>query len=250
SDPRLKGEAPATVSRLARQALRDAVSIPVTVKHRIGLDHEDDYDFVRDFVGTVASRGGCEVFIVHARNAWLHGVSPKENRELPPLRHEVVAALAKDFPERTFVLNGGVTDNDAVAAHLDTVDGVMVGRAAYHHPWDLVDWDARFFGDAPAVPSRDDIETAMVEYMERMVACGEPWSHASRHMLGLRNGEPGARSWRQVWSDPRLKGEAPATVSRLARQALRGAVSSAALPARSPAPRRPAPARTPGLATS
>ncbi len=234
---------PALVADCVR-AMRDAVAIPVTVKHRIGIDRIESYGFVRDFVGTVAA-GGCEVFVVHARNAWLHGISPKENRELPPLRHEVVAALKRDFPALAFVLNGGVRTADEIAAHLGVVDGVMVGRAAYHHPWDLVDWDERFFAAPRAVPTRDAVEAAMVEYMERLVARGEPWSHASRHMLGLRNGEPGARRWRQVWSDPRLKSEAPATVSALARQALGGAVRPERGSATSPAPRRPAPARTP-----
>jgi tRNA-dihydrouridine synthase A len=239
---------PALVADCVR-AMRDAVTIPVTVKHRIGIDRHESYAFVRDFVGAVAA-GGCDVFIVHARNAWLHGVSPKENRELPPLRHEVVAALKNDFPDRAFVLNGGVIDSDAIASHLVVVDGVMVGRAAYHQPWDLLDWDERFFAAGGARSTRDDVEAAMVEYMESVVARGEPWSHASRHILGLRNGEPGARRWRQVWSDPRWKGEAPATVSRLARAALHAAISPGAAPATSPGSRRPAPARTPPLATS
>ena len=209
---------PALVADCVR-AMRDAVAVPVTVKHRIGIDRVESYGFVRDFVGAVAE-AGCEVFIVHARNAWLHGISPKENRELPPLRYPVVAALKDDFPDRVFVLNGGVTTNDAIASRLEAFDGVMVGRAAYHQPWDLVEWDARFFGGAAANPqSRDDVEATMVGYMERLVARGEPWSHASRHMLGLRNGEPGARRWRQLWSDPHLKGESPTTVSRRAREA-------------------------------
>ena len=120
----------------------DAVAIPITVKHRIGIDRFESYAFVRDFVGTVAE-GGCEVFIVHARNAWLHGISPKENRELPPLRHEVVVALKKDFPALAFVLNGGVRSGDEIEAQLGVVDGVMVGRAAYHQPCDLVEWEER-----------------------------------------------------------------------------------------------------------
>ena len=209
---------PALVADCVR-AMRDAVSIPVTVKHRIGIDRIESYDFVRDFVGTVAD-GGCEVFIVHARNAWLHGISPKENRELPPLRHDVVAALKKDFPALAFVANGCIRSADDIEQHLGAVDGIMVGRAAYHQPWDLAGWDARFFAAPASSVSRDEVEDAMVDYMARLVAAGEPWSHASRHVLGLRNGQPGARRWRQVWSDARLKGEAPATVSRLARQAL------------------------------
>ena len=239
---------PALVADCVR-AMRDAVAIPVTVKHRIGIDRHESYSFVRDFVGTVAE-GGCAVFIVHARNAWLHGVSPKENRELPPLRHEFVVALRHDFPALTFVLNGGVAGNEAIAGHLERVDGVMVGRSAYHHPWNLVEWDERFFGATGRAPTRDDVEAAMVAYMGRLAERGEPWSHASRHMLGLRNGEAGARRWRQVWSDPRWKGDAPAAVSRRARDALADAVSAGATAATSPAPPPPAPARTPRLATS
>jgi tRNA-dihydrouridine synthase A len=238
---------PALVADCVR-AMRDAVAIPVTVKHRIGIDRSESYAFVRDFVGSVAA-GGCEVFIVHARNAWLRGISPKENRELPPLRHEVVSALKKDFPALVFVLNGGVRSGDEIAGHLDAVNGVMVGRAAYHQPWDLADWDARFFAAPHAPTSRDEVEAAMVDYMTRLVATGEPWSHASRHMLGLRNGQPGARRWRQLWSDSRLKAEAPATVSRLARETLARPVSSD-VPATRPAARPSAPARTQPLVPS
>ena len=204
------------------KAMRDAVSLPITVKHRIGIDRLESYDFVRDFVGAVAA-GGCEVFIVHARNAWLKGVSPKENRELPPLRHEVVARLKRDFPALAFVVNGGVTTNAQIAAHLQAVDGVMIGREAYHHPWSLASWDAQFFGDAVRPLDCDGVEAAMVDYMEqRSHSSGEPWSRIARHMLGLRNGEPGARRWRQVWSDHRLKGEPAHVVSRLARAAMAG----------------------------
>src|SRR6478609_11873580 len=117
------------------RAMRDAVSVPVTVKHRIGIDRLESYDFVRDFVGTVAASGGCEVFVVHARNAWLQGISPKENRELPPLRYEMVARLKHDFPALAFVVNGGIKTEGQIASQLQTVDGVMIGREAYHHPW-------------------------------------------------------------------------------------------------------------------
>jgi tRNA-dihydrouridine synthase A len=217
---------PALVADCVR-AMRDAVALPITVKHRIGIDRIESYDFVRDFVGTVAD-GGCDVFIVHARNAWLHGISPKENRELPPLRHDVVVALKKDFPALAFVVNGGIRSAEEIEEHLGAVDGVMVGRAAYHQPWDLAGWDERFFAAAAPTLARDEVEEVMVDYMARLVAAGEPWSHASRHILGLRNGQPGARRWRQVWSDARLKGEAPATVSRLARQALGSTAASEA----------------------
>jgi tRNA-dihydrouridine synthase A len=203
------------------KAMRDAVALPVTVKHRIGIDRHESYPFVRDFVGTVASSGGCRVFNVHARNAWLKGVSPKENRELPPLRYEIVARLKHDFPELTLVVNGGITTDEQIVSQLQSVDGVMLGREAYHHPWRLAGWDARFFGAAPNDLDRDAVEAAMVEYMEeRARDGGEPWSRIARHMLGLRNGEPGARRWRQVWSDHGLKGEPARTVSRLARAAM------------------------------
>jgi tRNA-dihydrouridine synthase A len=199
------------------KAMVDAVSLPVTVKHRIGVDRTESYAFVRDFVGTVA-QAGCEVFIVHARNAWLKGVSPKENRDLPPLRHEFVHRLKRDFPALTIVLNGGIKTNAQIAEQLAHVDGVMLGREAYHNPWLMADWDARFLGEEETHPERDAIEAVMVRYMDGVVARGEPWSHVSRHLLGLRHGLAGARHWRQVWSDHRLKHEAPSVVSQLARE--------------------------------
>ena len=198
------------------KAMRDASTLPVTVKHRIGIDRFEDYGFMRDFVGTVALRGGCEVFIVHARNAWLKGISPKENRELPPLRHDLAWRLKAEFPHLTIVLNGGIADDDAIALHLQHVDGVMVGRHAYHEPFAMGAWDARFFGAHGAVPTRNDVEQSYVRYMETLSAQNVPWSHASRHMLGLRNGLPGARRWRQVWSDHRLKGLPPRQVQQQA----------------------------------
>ncbi len=211
-------------------AMRDAVggALPVTVKHRIGIDKGESYDFVRDFVGTVAE-AGCRVFIVHARNAWLKGLSPKENREVPPLRYEFVYRLKRDFPALTLVLNGGVTDAVQIAEHLRHVDGVMLGREAYHHPWAMHDWDTRFLGAAadPAA-DRDEVEAAMVAYMARQAARGVTWPHAARHMMGLRNGQAGARRWRQVWSDHRLKGEAPGVVSRQARAWLEAPETAAA----------------------
>ena len=208
-------------------AMRDAAPLPVTVKHRIGIDRGESYGFVRDFVGTVAGRGGCDVFIVHARNAWLQGLSPKENREVPPLRHAFVHQLKRDFPALTIVINGGLAGDEAIAAQLAEVDGVMIGRHAYHEPWSMSAWDARFFDDAAAAPGRDAVEETMVTYMERLVAAGGSRLHASRHLMGLRNGQPGARRWRQVWSDAALRGEPPARVSALARAALRASGSPA-----------------------
>ena len=199
------------------KAMRDAVSIPVTVKHRIGVDKTESYAFVRDFVGTLAE-AGCEVFIVHARNAWLQGLSPKENREIPPLRYEFAAQLKRDFTALTIVLNGGLKTADEIAAQLAGVDGVMVGREAYHNPWSMAGWDQRFFGAAePTAASREAVEADMVAYMAREAErAGVPWSHIARHMLGLRNGLPAARRWRQVWSDHHLKAEPPARVLALA----------------------------------
>jgi tRNA-dihydrouridine synthase A len=200
------------------KAMRDAVSLPVTVKHRIGVDKVESYEFVADFVGTLAE-AGCEVFIVHARNAWLKGLSPKQNREVPPLRHDIVYRLKRDFPALTIVLNGGVTSEAQIAQHLAHVDGVMLGREAYHNPWAMASWDERFLGGATGTPSREAVEAAMVAYMQTLVDRGEPWSRAARHMLGLRHGLPAARRWRQVWSDHALAALPPREVSRLALQA-------------------------------
>ncbi|MCG3188349.1 MAG: tRNA-dihydrouridine(20/20a) synthase [Burkholderiaceae bacterium] len=204
-------------------AMRDAVTLPVTVKHRIGIDRIDDYGFVRDFVGTVGE-GGCSVFIVHARNAWLDGLSPKRNREVPPLRPETVAHLKRDFPCWTFVLNGGLGEPAPLLAELERVDGVMIGRAAYHDPWRLREWEALAFG-SPSAPglTRDGVEQAMVRYMvEQHARHGTSWLAVARHMMGLRLGEPGARRWRQVWSDHKLNRLAPAEVMRRARAAMSG----------------------------
>jgi tRNA-dihydrouridine synthase A len=186
-------------------AMVDVVDLPVTVKHRIGIDKTESYEFVRDFVGTVAD-AGCKVFIVHARNAWLQGLSPKENREVPPLRYALVHQLKKDFPQLTICVNGGITTTAQVQEQLQLVDGAMLGREAYHNPWWLAEWDGAFFGETPNALTRDDVEEQMVAYMEREFALhGTPWYPIARHMLGLRHGMPGARKWRQVWSDHRLK---------------------------------------------
>ena len=187
------------------KAMVDAVDVPVTVKHRIGIDKNEDYGFVRDFVGTVA-QAGCQVFIVHARNAWLQGLSPKENREIPPLRYDMAYRLKQDFPSLQIVVNGGITNNLDIATHLQQVDGVMLGREAYYRPWLMTEWDALFYGDAHTPPVPEAVEEAMVLYMERAFAeDGCPWYAIARHMLGLYHGRRGARLWRQVWSDHRLK---------------------------------------------
>jgi tRNA-dihydrouridine synthase A len=190
------------------------------VKHRIGIDRHEDYGFVRDFVGSVAD-AGCEVFIVHARNAWLKGLSPKENRELPPLRHDFVHRLKRELPRLTIVLNGGIADDADIATQLQHVDGVMVGRQAYHAPWSMARWDSAFLGLRGSTPTREEVAARWLDYLERIAARGVPWSRAMRHALGLWNGVPGARVWRQRWSDHRLQHEPPRRVAALAAEALR-----------------------------
>jgi tRNA-dihydrouridine synthase A len=182
------------------KAMLDAVDIPVTVKHRVGVDQQEDYGFVSDFVGAVAE-AGCRVFIVHARSAWLKGLSPKENREVPPLRYEVVHRLKADFPSLVFVLNGGLASLDAAQAELAHVDGVMLGRAAYHDPWLLADVDRRLFGDEGPVASRDEVIARMTAYLHREAARGTSPRHVVRHVLGLYLGVRGARQWRRELSD-------------------------------------------------
>ena len=198
------------------KAMVDVVQVPVTVKHRIGIDKDESYGFVRDFIGTVAA-AGCKVFIVHARNAWLKGLSPKENREVPPLRYAVVHQLKRDFPHLTIAINGGIQTDDVVHEQLDHLDGVMVGREAYHNPWWLARWDALYYGAPESTLTREDVEAAMVAYMAREAAAhGTPWASIARHMLGLRHGLAGSRRWRQVWSDHRLKGLPPQEVMAMA----------------------------------
>ena len=194
-------------------AMRDTVGdMPVTVKHRTGIDKVESYGFLRDFVGSV-SEAGCNVFIVHARNAWLKGINPKQNRELPPLRYELVHQLKREFPRLTIVLNGGVITDAQIAEQLRYVDGVMLGRRAYLEPWLLAAWDQTFFGESYPALSREQVLAKWVDYLERLHAAGTPWTQAMRHAMGLWNGMPGARRWRQVWSDHRRKGEAPTTVA-------------------------------------
>jgi len=208
------------------KAMADAVSVPVTVKHRIGIDQSEDYDFVRDFVGAV-SEAGCQVFLVHARNAWLKGLSPKENREVPPLRYEFVHRLKRDFPRLTIAVNGGITSSESVAAQLGHVDGVMIGREAYHNPWWLAQWDSGFFGEQATALTREMVEEQLAQYMIREAALkGTPWSSIARHMLGLRNGLPGARRWRQVWSDHSLKSLDPREVMARAHEKADAAASA------------------------
>jgi tRNA-dihydrouridine synthase A len=188
------------------KAMRDAVSIDVTVKHRIGIDKVEDSGFVRDFVGTVAE-AGCTTFIVHARNAILKGLSPKENREIPPLKYDVAYWLKQQFPDLEIIINGGVKTDDEIAQHLEHVDGVMLGREAYHNPWVMADWDRRFYGDAAPGKTREQVLAEMIPYIAAQLAehgaNGLKLNSITRHMLGLMAGLPGARAFRQLLSDPK-----------------------------------------------
>jgi tRNA-dihydrouridine synthase A len=196
------------------KAMQDAVDVPVTVKHRVGIDRSEEYGFVRDFVGTLAD-AGCRVFIVHARSAWLKGLSPRENREVPPLRYEVVHRLKADFPLLTIVLNGGLSTLETVRCELAGVDGVMLGRAAYHDPYLLAGVDRALFDASAPVPSREEVVARMSDYLSREVARGTAPRHVVRHMLGLYQGVRGARTWRRRLSDAGvLAGEGDEVLNR------------------------------------
>jgi tRNA-dihydrouridine synthase A len=175
-------------------AMRAAVGVPVTVKHRLGVDDYDSYEFAREFVATVAAVG-CSTFIVHARKAWLSGVSPKQNREIPPLDYGRVYRLKRELPQLTVVVNGGLTSLADSVAQLDHVDGVMLGRAAYQDSWLLAGLDARIFGGEP--PTEGDVLAAFLRHAAREVEQGTPLKAMTRHLLGMRSGRPGGRRWRR-----------------------------------------------------
>jgi tRNA-dihydrouridine synthase A len=177
-------------------AMRAAVSIPVTVKHRIGIDHRDSYAELCDFVGTL-TQAGCKVFIVHARKGWLQGLSPKENREVPSLRYAVVKQLKRDFPHLDIVINGGIANLDQTLQLLQDLDGVMIGRETYRNPWVLSQADRRVFGDPHPVPDRHEVLEGYLPFVQARLDEGVPLGHVSRHILGLFQGQPGARAWRR-----------------------------------------------------
>lgn len=186
------------------KAMRDACDIPVTVKHRIGIDQMESYEELLDFVGTVAA-AGCEVFIVHARKAWLQGLSPKENREVPPLNYPWVYRLKRDLPHLSIVINGGIQTLEQCREHLAQVDGVMLGREAYQNPWMLAEVDSQLYGmDKPAA-SRDDVIAALLPYVEQQLTAGAHLNHITRHILGLYQGVPGARKFRRHLSENAYK---------------------------------------------
>ncbi|MFT8212179.1 MAG: tRNA dihydrouridine(20/20a) synthase DusA [Symbiopectobacterium sp.] len=183
------------------KAMHDRVAIPVTVKTRIGIDDQDSYAFLCDFIHTVAERGQCDTFIIHARKAWLSGLSPKENREIPPLDYPRVYQLKRDFPTLTIAINGGVKTLEEAKIHLAQLDGVMMGREAYQNPDLLLNVDPQLFGaEAPAANSVAVVE-AMYPYIEHELTHGANLGHITRHMLGLFQGIPGARQWRHHLSE-------------------------------------------------
>jgi tRNA-dihydrouridine synthase A len=182
------------------KALQDAVDVPVTVKHRIGVDDRAGYEFVRDFVGALHAVG-CRVFVVHARSAWLKGLSPKENREVPPLDYAIVRRLRLDFPGAVFVLNGGMVTLEAALMELTAVDGVMLGRAAYHDPYLLAGVDTAVFNEPELPVTRTEVVARMNDYLREQMARGVAARHVVRHMLGLYLGCRGARLWRRMLSD-------------------------------------------------
>ncbi|KKN82369.1 hypothetical protein LCGC14_0310290 [marine sediment metagenome] len=181
------------------RAMMGSSGLPITVKHRIGINGRDSYEELRDFVGVV-HEAGCDTFIVHARIAILEGLSPKENRDVPPLRYSVVHQLKADFPQLEIIINGGLTALDCMSEQLRQVDGVMVGREAYHNPYMMADVDKKIFGNESPVPSRLDVLEAMRPYIVRHLAQGGAMNHVTRHMLGLFQGLPGARHFRRQLS--------------------------------------------------
>jgi len=186
------------------KAMRDAVSIDVTVKHRIGINESGSYEFMRDFVGEIAD-AGCSTFIVHARNAILKGLSPKENREIPPLNYEYAYQLKREFPALEIIVNGGVKSYAGIDLHLQHVDGVMLGREAYHNPYLMAEFDARYYQDLNPVLSRHAVLQAMIPYVKAQLDLhaqhGLKLNSITRHMLGLMSGLTGARAFRQTLSD-------------------------------------------------
>ncbi len=175
--------------------------LPITVKTRIGIDDHDSYEFLCEFIETLKA-AGCNTFIVHARIAILQGLSPKDNRTVPPLDHERVYRLKREFPDLQIVLNGGISDIDQVLGHLEHVDGVMIGRQAYHEPWFLIELEHSLFADEDwQAPRRHEIIESMIPYIEQQLSAGVELKYITRHMLGLFAGQPGARAWRRHLSE-------------------------------------------------
>lgn len=204
-------------------AMRQKVDIPVTVKTRIGIDDKDSYEFLCDFI-TKVSAAGCDTFIIHARKAWLQGLSPKENREIPPLDYPRVYQLKQDFPGLHISINGGIKSFEEMHAHLSQLDGVMVGREAYQNPYLLAEVDQKIFGLDSQVMSRDQVVDAMLLYVEAHLQSGGRLNHISRHMTGLYQGIPGSRSWRRHLSENAHKPGAGIEVLLQAREMMHSGV--------------------------
>lgn len=181
-------------------AMKARVEIPVTVKTRIGVDEQDDYDSLHGLVERLVA-AGCDALVVHARKAWLKGLSPRENRDVPPLRYEVVTRLKADFPTLPITINGGIRSLEAARAHLERLDGVMIGREAYQNPWLLAEADREIYGESSSVPRRIEVLRAYVDYARARCAEGVPLNAMAKHILGLYNGRPGARAWRRHISE-------------------------------------------------
>jgi tRNA-dihydrouridine synthase A len=188
-------------------AMNQAVSVPVTVKTRIGIDDRDSFEELARFIQRVQA-AGCDTFIIHARKAYLQGLSPKENRTVPPLNYAFAYRIKREFPELAIIVNGGIENLEQAEIHLDSVDGVMLGRAAYHNPYVLAHVDARIFDDSHPAPSREAIVRSMIPYIERELQQGSRLKHITRHMLGLFQGMPGARHWRRHLSENAPRGDA------------------------------------------
>ncbi|AWB68619.1 tRNA dihydrouridine(20/20a) synthase DusA [Saccharobesus litoralis] len=205
------------------EKMRSVTSTPITVKTRIGIDDFDSYEFLTDFVKSNID-AGCEHFIIHARKAWLQGLSPKQNREIPELNYSRVYQLKNDFPQLTISLNGGVETFEQIDQHLPHVDGVMLGRAVYQNPYMLTEVDARLYGQAASTLSREEVALAIMPYIEQQVS-NDPrattW-HIVRHMLNLFNGQPGARAWRRYLSENARKHPKNADIINLALNAMKG----------------------------
>ena len=181
-------------------AMSAQVSIPITVKTRLGIDKLDSYEFLADFISQVAN-AGCEIFILHARKAWLQGLSPKENRNVPPLDYDRVYQIKHDFPQLHIDINGGIQNLEQVQQHLNNVDGVMMGRSIYHDPYLLAHVDKQLYGDQHSVLSRHEVIREMLPYIEQRMTQGCPLKSITRHLLGIFQGQPGARAWRRHLSE-------------------------------------------------
>jgi tRNA-dihydrouridine synthase A len=181
-------------------AMQDAATIPVTVKSRIGIDDQDSYEELAHFIATIANTG-CKTFIIHARKAWLSGLSPKENREIPPLRYGLVFQLKQDFPHLELVLNGGITTLEQASNLLSQVDGVMLGREIYQNPYFLAEVDSQFFGATDPVCSREQVLASMIPYIQQQLKAGVRLNSMTRHLLGLFYNRPGGRKWRRYLSE-------------------------------------------------